>query len=255
MNGNPRRKQARLVVGTPCYGGLVTMRYMQSMCVLLLQAPRMDLSVQLEMIGYESLITRGRNTLLTKFLDQPDATHLFFIDSDIAFNVNQVARMIAFDQDVVAGMYPLKQMEWDTAAIGRVNAGERLEHAALRYVGLPCEGDEAEQRQEFVTAQYAGTGFMLIKRKVLEQMITAYPQTRFTSSHHTRAPSTSKNQYALFDCIIDEKSGAYLSEDYTFCKRWRDLGGKIWLDTQSTLTHIGSFDFIGDTKVRFPDKK
>ena len=254
MNGNSRGKQARLVVGTPCYGGLVTMRYMQSLCMLLLQAPRLDLAVQLEMIGYESLITRGRNTLLTKFLDQADATHLFFIDSDIAFDVNQVTRMIAFNQDVVAGMYPLKQMEWDTAAIARVNAGERLEHAALRYVGLPCEGKEAEQRQGFVTAQYAGTGFMLIKRKVLEQMITAYPQTRFTSSHHTSTPSTSRNQYALFDCIIDEKSGAYLSEDYTFCKRWRELGGKIWLDTQSTLTHIGSIDFIGDTKTRFAGK-
>lgn len=254
MGMNSRRKQARLVVGTPCYGGLVTMRYMQSLCVLLLQAPRLDMSVQLEMIGYESLITRGRNTLLAKFLDQADATHLFFIDSDIAFDVAQVTRMLAFDQDIVAGVYPLKQMEWNAAAIARVNAGERLEQAALRYVGLPCEGKEAEERQGFVTAEYAGTGFMLIRRNVLERMIAAYPQTRFTKSHHTSLPSTSGNQYALFDCMIDKESGAYLSEDYTFCKRWRELGGKIWLDTESRLTHIGAFDFNGDSKVRFPGK-
>jgi hypothetical protein len=246
------RVKNRLVVGTPCYGGVVTMRYMQSMCVLLLEAPKLDLSVQLEMIGYESLVTRGRNTLLTKFLDQKDATHLFFVDADIAFETRQVSRMLAFDQDVVAGMYPLKQMEWNGAAIERVNAGERLEQAALRYVGAPCVGDGAERRQGFVTADYAGTGFMLIKRKVIEKMIAAYPETHFTVSHHTSLPSTSGNQYALFDCMIDKESGAYLSEDYTFCKRWRALGGKIWLDTESRLSHIGPFDFNGDAKVRFP---
>lgn len=251
MSGISRSKKVKLMVGTPCYGGLVTMRYMQSLCVLLLQAQRWDMSIQLEMIGYESLITRGRNTLVTKFLDQKDMTHLFFIDSDIAFDVNQVRRLLDFDQDVVAGMYPLKQMEWNAAAVARVNAGERLEQAALRYVGLPCEGQQAERRREFITAQYAGTGFMLIKRTVLEQMITAYPQTRYTNSHHTSLPSTSANQYALFDCMIDEQNGAYLSEDYTFCKRWRQLGGKIWLDTEGILTHIGSYDFVGDPKVRF----
>jgi hypothetical protein len=254
MNAKSRRRQVKVIVGTPCYGGVVTMRYMQSLCVLLLQAARLEISVQLELIGYESLITRGRNTLLAKFLDQPDATHLFFIDADIAFDVNQVMRMLSFDEDIVAGMYPLKTIEWNTAAIARVNAGERLEYAALRYVGLPCEGEEAEQHQGFVSAQYAGTGFMLIRRNVLERMIAAYPQTRYTSSHHTSAPSTSGNQYALFDCMIDEKSGAYLSEDYTFCKRWRDIGGKIWLDTESRLTHIGAYDYTGDSKVRFPAK-
>jgi len=222
--------------------------------MLLLQASRLNISIQLDLIGHESLITRGRNTLLTKFLDLPDTTHLFFIDADIAFDIKQVTRMLAFDQDVVAGMYPLKLMEWNAAAIARVNAGERLEHAALRYVGLPCEGKEAEQRQGFLSAQYAGAGFMLIRRNVIEQMITAYPQTRYTSSHHTGVPSFSENQYALFDCVIDEISGAYLSEDYTFCKRWRDIGGKIWLDAESRLTHIGAYDYTGDTKVRFAGK-
>ncbi|HEX4026721.1 MAG TPA: hypothetical protein VHX18_03815 [Rhizomicrobium sp.] len=248
------KKQTKLFVGTPCYGGVVTMRYMQSLCMLLLQAPRLDISVQLDLIGHESLITRGRNNLVTKFLDLADTTHLFFIDADIAFDLNQVTRMLAFDQDVVAGMYPLKLMEWNPAAIARVNAGERLEQAALRYVGLPCEGKEAQQRQGFVTAEYAGTGFMMIRRNVLEKMMAAYPETRYTSSHHTSVPSTSGNQYALFDCMIDRESGAYLSEDYTFCKRWRDIGGQIWLDTESTLTHIGAYDFTGDTKVRFAGK-
>src|ERR1700685_3100180 len=104
------KQQVKLFVGTPCYGGVVTMRYMQSVYVLLLQAPRLEISVQLDLIAHEALITRGRNCLVSKFLDQADATHLFFIDADIAFDISQVTRMLAFDQDLVAGMYPLKEM-------------------------------------------------------------------------------------------------------------------------------------------------
>ena len=44
----------------------------------------------------------------TTFLDMPQATHLFFIDADIAFKPEAVQRLLDIDQDVVAGMYPIK---------------------------------------------------------------------------------------------------------------------------------------------------
>ena len=108
--------------------------------------------------------------------------------------------MIAFDREVVAGMYPLKRIEWSTAAIDRVKGGEKMEQAALSFVGMPLEGELAEKQQGFVTGKYAGTGFMLIKRQVLERMIAAYPETRYTTAHTGSVPLNSPNQYALFDC-------------------------------------------------------
>ena len=62
----------------------------------------------------------------------------------------------------------------------------------------------------------------------------------------------SSNFFALFDCIIDPATGAYLSEDYSFCLRWRQIGGEIWIDTASKLTHSGPYDFVGDHASRFP---
>ncbi len=53
-----------LVVGTPCYGGLVTQRYMQSICALLLDASRSGITVTVETIGYDSLVPRARNTIV-----------------------------------------------------------------------------------------------------------------------------------------------------------------------------------------------
>jgi len=234
-----------LFVGTPCYGGLVHQRYMQSAIALLQTGPALGFNVSIEMLGHDSLVTRSRNALVAKFLDTETATHLLFVDADIAFAVEQVVRMLRFDRDVVAGVYPLKMIHWDTAAHDRAQAGEPFDSAPLRYVGYPCQGEEAESHDGFVTGLWAGTGFMLIKRGVLRRMIEAFPETRYTAAHTQPVPSSSPNQYALFDCMIDRDTGHYLSEDYAFCRRWRSIGGRLWLDTRGELTHIGSHDFAG----------
>jgi hypothetical protein len=122
MQGN----QTRLFIGTPCYGGMVTARYMQSVCALLCHKIP-DLHVSIYTIGYESLVTRGRNSIVAAFLDLPAETHLMFIDADIGFHVEQIQRMLNFNQDVVAGMYPLKRIDYDQAALQRAAAGEPLQ--------------------------------------------------------------------------------------------------------------------------------
>src|SRR5260370_993068 len=43
----------------------------------------------------------------------------------------------------------------------------------------------------------------------------------------------------VFDTMIEAETGQHLSEDYAFCRRWRDLGGDIWADMESRLTHVG----------------
>jgi hypothetical protein len=246
-------RTVKLYVATPCYGGVVTQRYMQCTVALMIETAARGIQVQLEMLGRESLITRGRNALVAKFLDDPAATHLLFIDADIGFEPAQVIRMLEFDHDVVAGMYPLKDITWDAGAIARVRQGEPLDHAFLRFVGVACEGNEREIEDGFVTGSYAGAGFLMIRRQVFEKLQGSYPYLHYKAAHTAAAPSLSGNQYAFFDCIIDEATGEYLSEDYAFCLRWRALGGKIWLDTQSVLAHIGPHEFVGSPRIRYPE--
>ena len=240
-----------LVVATPCYGGLVTQRYMQSVCALLLDAKSSGITVTVEMIGYESLIPRARNTLVATFLDTASATHLIFIDADIGFTVDAVVRMLALKQEVVAGMYPLKLVDYGPAVAERVAAGESLQSAQTRYVGLLEEPERRETVDGFSTGVYAGCGFMLIARSALEKLIARHPESRFSASHDRERPSLSRNQYALFDTMIDPQTREYLSEDYAFCQRWRAIGGRIWLDTRSRLSHVGPREFAGDAAARF----
>jgi len=238
-------------VATPCFGGMVTQRYMHSMVGLLQRGTEAGYEVTLQMLGHESLITRGRNALAAMFLDSP-ATHLMFIDADIGFNPAEAERMLKFNQDMVAGMYPLKLMEWDEAAIHRMIHGEHPTAAPIRFVGAPLPEGERESRDGFVTAEFAGTGFMLIKRNVFERLIDANPNMHYDAAHTASSASKTRNLYAFFDCMIEPETKHYLSEDYSFCKRFRAIGGKIWLDTRSNLVHVGSYDFTGSPAPRFP---
>ncbi len=98
----------------------------------------------------------------------------------------------------------------------------------------------------------------MIRRSALERMTAAYPETRFSRVHSLpksgsrRDAAQSPNLFALFDCIIDPATGAYLSEDYSFCRRWRQIGGEIWIDGASKLTHSGHYEFVGDHASRAP---
>ena len=241
-----------IVVGTPCFGGLVTQDYTMSLLNLQAAAPKLGFDVAVLMLGNDALITRGRSAIVGKFLDNPSTTHLLFVDADITFTPEHVARLLAFDKDFVAGLYPAKVIDWNQLAQRYGKTGETLDEAGLIYVGDVCKGTALKQENGFATGTYAGTGFQLIKRGVFERMIAAHPELKYTSLHAFPRPSApGQNLYALFDCMIDPDTGAYLSEDYAFCRRWRALGGEIWLDLQSKLTHTGPHSFHGNAAAHF----
>jgi hypothetical protein len=239
-----------LFIATPCFGGLVSQLYMQSILGLVQYAGAAGFDATLALLGHDSLITRSRNTLLAQFRATPHATHILFVDADIGFEAEQVGHMLRFDEDFVAGVYPLKVIDWSPAAIARAGAAESFETAPFHYVGALCAGRALERRGRFATGIYCGGGFMLLRRSVISRMIEAYPRTRYRAAHaYTNAAEG--EAHALFDCMIDKETEAYVSEDFGFCQRWRNIGGRIWLDTEGRLTHAGSYSFRGSPSARF----
>ena len=240
-----------IVLATPCFGGMVTSAYMQSVVGLIHAASVHGIDISLALLGQDALITRCRNTLLGAFMESP-ASHIMFIDSDILFEPESVVRLIQSGKDFVAGMYPIKALNWDLAPWNRKTFHEDEASSCLMYVGQP--EDAAQRREEggFVSAVYAGTGFMLVSRHAVARMIAAHPELKYRAIHAWPLPAgTERERYALFDTMIHPQTGEYLSEDYAFCHRWRALGGYIWIDTMCNLTHIGSNEYRGNPAGRF----
>jgi hypothetical protein len=249
--------QPLILIATPCFGGMVSQNYMLSVIRLMSYGRSAGFDVSLSMLGNDALISRARSTLVATFLDNPAATHLLFVDADISFAPQQVERLLRFDKDFTGALYPLKSIDWDFIPQRCVEHGESVQQAALSYVGTFCPEAERKREGDFVTGIYIGGGFQMIRRVALERMIAAHPETHFTRVHSLpmsglrREAVPSANLFALFDCIIDPDTGAYLSEDYSFCRRWRQIGGEIWIDAASKLTHSGPYEFAGDHASRF----
>lgn len=252
-------KDAVVVIATPCYGGVVTEQYSQSLFNLSIKAIANNLRLGYATIANESLVTRARNELVSNFLESK-GTHLMFIDADIGFNPNDVLHMVMADKDVVTGAYPLKTHDWDAvanlASTGSLDAKE-LERSSIQYVINIQKPDpemvgktvDIEIKDGLVEVWDAGTGFMLIKREVIEKMIEAYPETLYYSDKDLTVPLEKRKRYALFDTMIDTDQ-RYLSEDYTFCRRWQEIGGKIHLSVATVLNHVGTTTYRGYQIVR-----
>jgi len=142
-------------------------------------------------------------------------------------------------------------VNWEKAK--RVLESNRLPSAALDYVLEIDNPDHVIAVNGFTRVRFAGTGFLMIRRHVLETMCQhpAYAALQFFREHSLDALAGSPNRFALFECMIDSNSGTYLSEDFSFCKRWTDIGGEIWADLESRLDHVGPSVFHGDVSSQF----
>jgi glycosyltransferase involved in cell wall biosynthesis len=240
-----RTVTTKILIGTPCYNGAVTIQYVSSLLRLQQMFVQKGIEFSLAMLGSESLITRARNFIVSQFLGRPQFTHLLFIDADIGFDPAVVFRYLKAERDIVAGIYPLKGLDLDTV---RSLPRDQPVAATLRYATKLMDGEVADP-EGFAQAEYAATGFMLISRRVLEKMAAGHPELKYThgfTADQTATTEDVSNLYALFDTSLDRDRGLYLPEDYTFCNRWRAMGGEIWVDVRSKFTHVGSFAFHGD---------
>ena len=254
-------KKNKLFIATPMYGGMAHGMYLKSCLDLQGIMSKYGVETRFSFLFNESLITRARNYLTDEFL-RSDCTHLLFIDSDIHYNPQDVIALLALDKDVIGGPYPKKSINWNNVAEAArkhpdLSPGE-LENLVGDYVFNVVKGTRQFTVVEPLEVLEIGTGFMMIKRHVFEQMEKAYPQLRYKPDHVGQANfDGSRYIHAYFDTIIDSHDSAtgggtdrYLSEDYMFCQLWRKIGGQIFLCPWMRTQHIGTYPFTGNmTKI------
>jgi FkbM family methyltransferase len=214
------RDQKKLFVAVPVYGSVPSF-FMESLLRLQSQLP---CAMGLRILSGDSLVSRARNTLTADFL-QTDCSHMLFIDSDIVFRPDHVLKLNNREEDVVGGFYPKKQ-QGNLAWV--VNSHDH--HIPTTDTGL----------QEL---RYIGTGFMRISRNAIERMIKRYG----SKIRYKADPAPHRTEYDIWP--VGTYNGRYLSEDWYFCQRWLDMGGKIWGDTNVWVSHWGGAVYPLETQV------
>lgn len=252
--GSPVEETAKkpsrsIYLATPCYGCQVSISYVASLIALQALCVKNCVPLQVDFIGNESLVERARNVLAERYLKYSEYTHFLFIDADIGFDPNSVFRLLDFDKDVVSAVYPKKSIDWSKVK-DKLRDGDSED---VRQMGLDfninVEGPNTEIVNGFVRVLDTATGFLLIKRHVLEKMRDAYRAELFAVNDIVG--QNVDNYVAMFACMIDPDTKRFLSEDYAFCRRYQQIGGEIWADLLTPLSHTGTHMFRGDVRERF----
>lgn len=256
-------RQKHIFIATPCYGGQIGEPYFRSMMRLAILCNKYEIKYTISTLANESLITRGRNTLVSFFMENQEATHLFFIDADIEFQPEDLLRMVAYDKPITVGAYPKKAVNWDSILAAARNPdldedSNSIEgHSSNYVVNFDFLTDENGNRtpqvqivDNLVRLKDAGTGFMCIRKDVIQQMMDAHPELKYNNDINVDK-KFEPFMYALFDTMIDPESRRYLSEDYTFCRLWQMMGGQVYLDPRTALNHVGHYTFRGNIRKLF----
>lgn len=152
-----------------------------------------------------------------------DATHLFWIDDDMTWEPETFLALLAsgFDFSAVVGM---RKSTPPSPACNVLPGAAVFDH-----------------RTGFLEVRDVGFAFVCLKREVIDRLCEAYPDLQYQTGDGSA-------QYALFLDMIDREhvaEGERLGEDFSFCRRWRKIGGKIWVDAHAELGHWGASNYKG----------
>ena len=211
---NELRKRS-LLVAVPMYGGQCYGSFAKSSNDLTALASHYGINVRFYYLFNESLITRARNYCCDEFL-RSDCTHMLFIDSDIAFDANDIIGMLALmsedsEYDVLAAPYPKKCISWEKvkAAVDMGVADQDpniLERFVGDYVFNPAGGKNQIRLDQPEEVLESGTGFMMFKKSTLIKFAQEYPEYSYKPDHvRTEAFDGSREIHAFFDALIDNK--------------------------------------------------
>jgi hypothetical protein len=233
---------AHLFIATPCHGGQVAIEHLHSVVRLAAECEARGLGCHVEQLEDDGIVQRARARLARAFLAHEAATHLLFIDADIAFAPEAAFRLLEADKDLVGGVYPVKHLDWERIRAAALAGASDIAAAAATYVVrfLPSATNAVEVDEAgFARVAYVGTGFMLVRRAVVERVAEAHPE--LTADLEALGGMTPM----IFEPMVEPETSEYLSEDYAFCRRWAELGGEVWADVRSRLSHIGHAVYSG----------
>lgn len=217
MISNGQAKPSLVIFATPTLSHAVSIEYHQAMLGTATLLMQRGIGQGWHVVGGDQFIWKARNRLVCEILaDFPEATDIFMIDDDVGFPPSKVLEFIARPEMVLAGVYPKKNqhnefpIELETDDAGRIIARDGLYKAKT----IPA-------------------GFLRIKREVLEQLAAGaetYAEPDSAGQWHERS--------YIFEAGV--RDGKLMTEDAIFCRKWRDLGGEIWVDPDIQFSHRGA---------------
>jgi len=217
-----------LYIAMPCYDS-VKIHTMLSVIKLVQQLSKSGVNLGINTMR-SPLIHQARNYLASVFLTT-QYQYMLFIDSDVAFEPEAVAKMLVAKKEIICTPYRVKAEKLDK----HIYTVEFKDPKTIPFLpgGL-------------VEIEAGPTGLMLIDRKVFEKIMKNHPELKIKNKATPTADKSYKFYYNFFD--FGFKNGYAMGEDVSFCKLARGNNFKIYANTESRTSHHGSYAWEGKFK-------
>jgi len=241
-----------MLIGTPAYGGTLTVEHLVSLRNFekFVARNRLDVEVDVRFLSAAHVVA-ARNSLASMVLNDTSISHLLFVDVDMGYRPETVLRMLEFGKPFVGCMYPQRNPDYAELykAAREVNDAETMRSVATSYISehaLMSQDGQVAIQNGFVRAHQVGTGLLLLSRSVFETIAEKMPElvAPEADARH-RALGVNGRLMQCFESYR-HSNGFYLSEDYSFCERWKDCGGEIWALVNEPILHVGRFVASGN---------
>lgn len=221
-----RLKTRCVLIATPSHGR-PALKFAESMVETATVLTRLGVEFNFLTVEGSSNLPRARNTLVAWFRSAEKYTDLLMIDDDMRWDAMAVVRLIASDKDVIG-------------AVGRKKQDKPAWCVRVAPETLAAGGTTLQGPMQSLEVETVGTGMLKMTRECIERMVVARPDLKMDPRDNEMPEEIRALYHRLFQFGELEEG-----EDYTFCFRWREAGGSVWVDPSITLGHIGSKDYTG----------
>lgn len=214
----------KVMIATPTYSGKLDAWYVNS----LVDTIRMGLSkgvyVQPIYVAGDALVQKARSELM-RIAVEAEVDHMIWIDDDMEWNPEWIFELIESGKDVIGG-----------TARKKMFAEAYVVNADINTISVDDEG--------LMEVNLLGTGFLHLSKKAIDYLWDnaieyvddhGFPQKLITN--------------------VEVQDGRLVSEDYVMCRKLKEGGFKMYLNTKMTCGHIGSIKFSGDFAAWFNNMK
>lgn len=197
----------KVIIGTPAHNGTVHVEFMVSLIETIRMSIERKIDIYPIQICGDALIQRARNDLIAMAIEN-NCDDIIFIDSDQQWNPEWIFKLLDHPADVVGGAVVKK-----------------CDIPMFNVKILPTSS--VDETTGLMEVESLGTGFLRVSKAAMIAVSNV-------SKEYTNSNKVCK---MVFD--IEIVDGDLVSEDNVFCRKWRKLGGQVFVDSTMTCNHIG----------------
>lgn len=216
MSDCEENRMRNVLVAAPSYDGQVSVWHATALNETSKIGLTRNINVLPLYMSYDALVQRARNDIF-KAAHDAQVDDLMFIDCDVDWHPADFFKLLEHDVEIVAA--PI---------IKKTDAAHTYSVKLVREYHVDERG--------LVEVDGAATGMMRVRSDAIARM--------WNASEEYKEPHLAQPSRMVFDVkIID---GDLVSEDIVFCHKWREIGGKIFIDPSINCGHVGSKRWVGD---------